>query len=1080
MTLPRLILHSLWHRRLGVLGLVLAMALAAAGVTGGLIVGDSLRASMRALLLDRLQGAELAASPQSPFRAALANELAASLPQAQVVCAYSTSGFVQRDEASAPVGGFTFLGTDGQAPKLSPREVGVPPQLAAELGIHEGDDLLVSVPQWGAWPGSSVFAQRRTDRLVRSVRRTARLLPAGGFAQFSLSQQQTSPRNLLFDRDSLADLCGAAGKANLLLIGSGSGAPIDLERTAGLLTAAMRLQDAGLQLSSGSDGVFIHSASFLLSPPVIAAIHAAAASTLGQPGAECSVYIADRLVVPSLGKETSYAVIAAIPDQRLQDDEIILGSWLAEELAPADHEKVRLDYLVPRSDGSFQTRAVDLRLARVQDVPAAGRLVPSIRGITDAGRIDAWEAPFPVDLTRVTPRDETYWNERRATPKAFVSPSLLKRIWQEGQGGSGDWLTSIQLGPQTPQRLAAFEKELLRELQSRGGGISLRDVRQEALAASQGSSDFGSLFAAMSMFLVIAAAGIALTVARLGIESRASELGLLMACGFTRRKLLAMLAGEMAAAVLLSAAAGVGLAVAYGKALLLLFAHQRQLPWELPPLLLELKPATLAVAAGCCLVVGALAFVSAWRVLVRLSPVQLLRSGSELPASHHQSSGKLAGFSAVLLLGAAVTLALLPRWLKGVSPAAAFLPAAALLLAALLLVHRRWVLRLAARQCFTAGTLIAANLASRRRSSRLTVSLFAIASFMLVSIAMQQAGTSAPEASGGFSLQVSCAVAPGYDLASSAGREKLDFASPDNVLLLGVTIVPLWRQGSGDVSCLNLARPSSATVLGVGDDLINFSRFQLRTLPAGAGWAVLRSPRSDGAIPIVGDAESMQWILKRSLGEVFELSRDDGTPLKVCLAGTVEGGLFAGQVLMDKQAMASAFHQLGSPSVFLVDVPPAQEAGVREALLRGLSAFGPQVERVHDRIARVASVQRLYMSFFVMLGAAGLLLGALGQAAVMLRQGFERRGELTVLLAQGFSRRRLQLILAAEQGALLLSGVLIGAIAALLPGLVLLGTASPRGILLMLVLSVAAGAAAIVTPLLVMVPVERNLRLAAE
>ena len=33
----------------------------------------------------------------------------------------------------------------------------------------------------------------------------------------------------------------------------------------------------------------------------------------------------------------------------------------------------------------------------------------------------SWDPPFPVDLARIRPRDEAYWDAYRGAPKAFVS-----------------------------------------------------------------------------------------------------------------------------------------------------------------------------------------------------------------------------------------------------------------------------------------------------------------------------------------------------------------------------------------------------------------------------------------------------------------------------------------------------------------------------------------------------------------------------------------------------------------------------------------------------------------------------------
>jgi ABC-type antimicrobial peptide transport system permease subunit len=98
-----------------------------------------------------------------------------------------------------------------------------------------------------------------------------------------------------------------------------------------------------------------------------------------------------------------------------------------------------------------------------------------------------------------------------------------------------------------------------------------------------------------------------------------------------------------------------------------------------------------------------------------------------------------------------------------------------------------------------------------------------------------------------------------------------------------------------------------------------------------------------------------------------------------------------------------------------------------------------------------------------------LLLGTLGLAVVMVRNVLERRGELALLQAVGFGRSSISWLVLAENGFLLVFGMLIGAVAALLavaPHL-LSGQADPpwfslsATLLLILAVGLAAGALAV-------------------
>ncbi len=85
----RFILESLNFRRRVHIAVALGVMTATAVLTGALVVGDSMRGSLRHLALDRLQGIDEALVVPRFFRAELADELAASHdplhPEAKVV-----------------------------------------------------------------------------------------------------------------------------------------------------------------------------------------------------------------------------------------------------------------------------------------------------------------------------------------------------------------------------------------------------------------------------------------------------------------------------------------------------------------------------------------------------------------------------------------------------------------------------------------------------------------------------------------------------------------------------------------------------------------------------------------------------------------------------------------------------------------------------------------------------------------------------------------------------------------------------------------------------------------------------------
>jgi len=91
-----------------------------------------------------------------------------------------------------------------------------------------------------------------------------------------------------------------------------------------------------------------------------------------------------------------------------------------------------------------------------------------------------------------------------------------------------------------------------------------------------------------------------------------------------------------------------------------------------------------------------------------------------------------------------------------------------------------------------------------------------------------------------------------------------------------------------------------------------------------------------------------------------------------------------------------------------------------------------QLTRATDRLAAFNAVQNTYISTFQVLGGLGLLLGSFGLGVVVLRNVFERRGELALLQAVGFTPVRVRELILSEHATLMAGGLFIGAAAAII------------------------------------------------
>ena len=120
------------------------------------------------------------------------------------------------------------------------------------------------------------------------------------------------------------------------------------------------------------------------------------------------------------------------------------------------------------------TRHAQFRLKGVVAIKglAADRgLTPKFPGIHEAGEMSEWNAPFPIDLNQIRPKDEVYWDLFRATPKAFVSEKTAQQLWSSRFGD----LTAIQiravLGGDLQTTHANFQRRLLDKIRPEQAGL---------------------------------------------------------------------------------------------------------------------------------------------------------------------------------------------------------------------------------------------------------------------------------------------------------------------------------------------------------------------------------------------------------------------------------------------------------------------------------------------------------------------------------------------------------------------------------------------------------------------------------
>ncbi len=1055
MTLRSLIIRSAFYYWRTNLAVVLGVAAATSVLAGALVVGDSVRNSLREIALGRLGRTDAVVTTAGFFRDGVARDLQNSLRARGAAPLIVADGFVTHEPSGRRAGRVLVYGVDERFWRfngLQQRDgVFVSPGLAAEVGARDGDVLLTRLQLPSEVPIESLFG--RKDDAGRTVRLTLTgVLPRERLGEFALRPQQTAIRAVFAPLARIQRDLGVAGKVNTVLIAGNT-------RDKAGLRDALSLDDLGVRVSVLSDArsVVVDTVSGILDEPVESAARRAGekAGLLVRP---VFTYLAN--AIRKGDRQIPYSLVTAIdltaieatrppvspPVRAPGPDAIVLNTWAARDLAAEPGDTVDLDYYLWDPVSGLSAHSTSFSLHAIVDIDglaADRRLAPEYPGITGAGSLADWDPPFPIDLARIRREDERYWDEYKTTPKAFIAYGRGRELWASRYGGATSIRFPVPNGESAERIATDLRDELRRTIAPQALGVALQEVRTSALDASSGATDFGQYFMYFSFFLVISALLLAVLFFKLGVEQRLRQIGLLRAAGFATSTVRTLLLVEAVALAAAGALMGVAGAVAYAY----LIVHGLRTWWvgAVGTTLLEvhIAPAPLAVGATSAIIAAIVCVFLSLRAVARLSPRGLL-TGQGLDAATSEDPARVRRNTRLAALCGLVAVALLVvGFVSSAAQAGAFFGAGAALLVGCLLImaarlRDRRTAAIAGRGTWAVSRLGIRSAALRPSRTLLSMALIASAAFIIVSVEAFRRDarelTKDPKSgTGGYALLAESELPLVHDPNSPSGREALVVQAPE----LSRARFTRFRVRVGeDASCLNLYRPTNPTIISPEPGFIESNRFTFASSLAGSDaeranpWLVLRRRFDDGSIPVVADATSLQYVLHAAVGDTLSIDTGGGRPVLLRFVGTLRDSVLQGQLVMAEEHFVRLFPALQGYRFFLIEDADTRTAAEAEALggivERELQGYGVDAVPTSTRLNEFHRVENTYLSTFQALGGLGLVLGTIGLATVMFRNVLERRRELALLRAVGYDRRRLSVMILAEAAFLLGTGLTVG------------------------------------------------------
>ena len=697
---------------------------------------------------------------------------------------------------------------------------------------------------------------------------------------------------------------------------------------------------------------------------------------------------------------------------------------------------IAITYYSVSAEEEYITETAFFRLKGIlpiEGIAADRDMIPEFPGIHDTNDMSDWESPFPIDYTLVRDKDERYWDEYGAMPKAFIPLGIGKQLWKNRFGD----LTTIRFGtaPDTDIQTTRtrFETEFLKKIQPEQVGFQFLSLQADGLQASAGATDFGMLFGSLSGFIIISVALLVAMLFRIGVESRSREIGILQAVGYPLVKIRRRFLYEGATVAGIGSLLGCLLAVSYAE--LMIFGLQT---WWLPAIgtpFMELHVNLISLLSGV-LIALAVVMISIRIIVQQLgetSTTALLAGETDFAEITLTQQTKRTEFSVRLKIVKNIGIALVAvliaffllfdEWFSDTigpwveAPIIDFLLFTSMIIGIGWDAFDRWLKSQRVPRRLNRMRFALKNAARQPGRSRTCVTTISLACCIIVAVGANR-HDAPPETE--YAFVAESALPLHHSLNTPDGKFELGFSESASELLSESEIFPFRVLPGEDASCLNLYQPQKPQILGAPDAMLNeYPWYQIKVVQPEGGRA-----------PAIGDAKSLRWILHHNPDDAFIVQDEFGKPLSLELE-TIENSLFQSQLIISESNFTKYFPSESGYRFFLIKTPPELREETAHILEKTLGDYGFDLTSASERLASYRAVENTYISTFQSLGGLGVLLGTFGLALIFFRNIIERRGELATLRAFGFRRQLLSRMLFLESCFLLAVGMLIGIVAGL-------------------------------------------------
>jgi len=987
--------------------LSLAFALSSIIICGALITGDSLKFTLQQQIKYQFGNVKNAMLPTDIF---FSDDLLDNSSATPII--YGSIFAANQDKTChAKLLGvnksfFDNFYTNSPNTILTGNNVWINQTFANRLNLKENDSFIIRQKLPSSIMGDSPFSNssKNYTSIKLTVQRILKPEQGGNFAFYS---NQRSPYNVFIDKQYYAEILNKPNQANSFLTKNET---ISLSS----LVSTNALNALGFETEKTDNTKTIFSSKrYFIEDSVTTAV------TNNFNASPIFTYLASDITY--LNQTSSYAFVSGtdnflVDNRKIKDNEIIISTAL-NQLNVSKGSKIKLSWLSIVSN-SWQEMSKDFIVAGIVDVnkiPSQFDQSKNIPGIGDADNCLDWQTDFPIEMDKIKDEDETYWNEYKGVPKAFISYDTSVQMWQHQLGNASGIIGNFD-----------NNKKLTDIIVQNTGLIKFTPIYDVAHKALKNSTDFSQLFVGLSFTLIGTAIFFSLTLLSAYLNKRRKDIGIFISIGYSHKLISQIIRTEILVTILIGVLIGLPIGILYSNILLSGISSIWSGAFESEQIMFHLKLSTIFMTVILAIIPIYIFSTLSIKKFVNSTTLTLLKQSHKKRSDKQHSNLIYIALTSLILTG--ITLALS---FNGKQEIFSFI-AGILFLPTLLIIFTVILQKMSSKKL----TLKQLGLKSAYQYSSKTlryITSIAFATFMIIAI-------------GGYKTNLNMSDSnkssnAGFDLILKTAVPITNILKNNNIKQLvadnKISVMPIKTDDRSEADCSNVYNVTLPTIFGVPTttliemDAFKFKKHMKLDEKDKSPWNLLNYNYGENVIPAFADYNVLQWSLQLKIGDTLDYVTVDKT-YKIKIVGALDRTIFQGGIIISKENFIKVAPTIQGYTTFFINstygraLCPTQATTIQQSL----NTYGPQIETTQNYLTEMAKTQDSYLAIFMALGYIALLIGLAGTNIIFLRNIQDNTSTIIFLREIGYSPKLIRKIVSKENLLITFTGIIIGTLSA--------------------------------------------------